>query len=191
MKEYSPIKVVINDGSDSKDTSEESLINFKQKQCSPCSVLDHNQNGIEANEVTRLLRRRRLTLMSILVIFLLAGAILTVSVVYDVRKRAEMSEATKDGWEEIVCTQDDMDCLKSLCPVGMEWNQADRICDILQGWRCCTLCIPGFKCFPEEESEDPDNKCCKKTGVVPSTYKQTCQDGFLWVEWKRVCVRKN
>ena len=32
MKEYSPIKVVINDG-DSRDTSEESLITIKQKQC--------------------------------------------------------------------------------------------------------------------------------------------------------------
>jgi len=184
MKEYSPIKVVINDG-DSRDTSEESLITIKQKQCLD---LDHNQN---INEASRLLRRRRLTMVSILVIFLLAGAILTVSVVYDVRKRAEIAEATKDGWEEIVCTQDDKECLNSLCPVGMKWNQDDRICDILQGWRCCTLCIHGFKCFPEAESEDPDNKCCKKTGVVPSTYKQTCNVGFLWVEWKKVCVRKN
>ena len=47
--------------------------------------------------------------------------------------RAEIAEATKDGWEEIVCTQDDKECLNSLCPVGMKWNQDDRICDILQG----------------------------------------------------------
>ena len=34
-------------------------------------------------------------------------------------------------------------------------------------------------------------KCLLGEGIVPSTYKQTCHENFVWVEWKKVCVRKN
>ena len=44
------------------------------------------------------------------------------------------------------------------------------------------------QCLPLDDSD----KCAdvKSAGVAPSTYKQYCRPGYLWVEWKKICLRK-
>ena len=51
-------------------------------------------------EVNRLLRRRRLIILLIVMVFLVAGAFLTASVVYDIKNRREMAAELED-WEEV------------------------------------------------------------------------------------------
>ena len=58
------------------------------------------------------------------------------------------------------------------------------------GYTCCTACTHEYKCF-QAGLVPPPVKCCHAEGVVPSTYKQVCREGFLWVQWKKKCLRKN
>ena len=51
-------------------------------------------------EVNRLLLRRRLIILLIVMVFLVAGAFLTASVVYDIKNRREMAAELED-WEEV------------------------------------------------------------------------------------------
>ena len=127
-----------------------------------------------------------MTILMIVLLFLLAGAILTASVVHDVTTRAGSS-----GWEEEQCansTQEECEALR--CPVtGWRLSEEDRMCSVLPGYSCCTTCTGHLQCFSQEQAANL--KCCFATGIVPSAYKNTCHKGFVWVAWKRLCVRKN
>ena len=43
----------------------------------------------------------------------------------------------------------------------------------------------------DEEALQCQKKDVKGFGVITSGYKATCGVGFIWVEWRQVCVRKN
>jgi len=172
-KDYAPVTVVIN-GETLNNGSQESILNMKT-----------SRNYAEQEEA-RLLRRRRLTILLITLVFILAGAVLTASVIHDVNNRRKMNP---EDFVEIECSKDDEDCISSLCPEGMVWNEEQRKCIIKKDYTCCTLCTHEYKCYPR--GQETRVKCCYTNGVVPAAYKQTCKDGFLWVHWKKVCVRKN
>ena len=46
--------------------------------------------------------------------------------------------------------------------------------------------------------QDRSGLCCRlpavsvlSEGVAPSAYKNTCRSGLVWVEWRRLCVRRS
>eukprot|EP00092_Neocalanus_flemingeri_P061443 GFUD01073863.1.p1 GENE.GFUD01073863.1~~GFUD01073863.1.p1 ORF type:complete len:170 (+),score=56.54 GFUD01073863.1:90-599(+) len=136
-------------------------------------------------EETRLARRRWITIVTIAAVFLVSAVILLISVVHDVqaRNRGDLE------WEEFSCQQNDLDCLALLCPDGMSWDMVAGKCKEVTGYTCCTACTQEYKCFTAEEAQIV--KCCYAEGVVPSAYKQVCRQGYLWVQWKKKCLRKN
>ena len=69
-------------------------------------------------------------------------------------------------------------------------NQSGQYdCAACPGHQCCTLSTHEYLCFPSAARHSV--KCLYANGVVPSAYKQNCKQGFLWVAWKRKCVRRN
>ena len=72
---------------------------------------------------------------------------------------------------------------------------------------CKVLCVAGYSCCPPQHhicDKSPYTQCyppglptqpaccmVAKVGVAPSAYKKMCQAGFIWVEWKRRCMRRN
>ena len=70
-------------------------------------------------EVKHLARRRFITVLSIVAVFLICGSILAISVVYDVRARA----GANLDWSEFSCPEDDATCQALLCPDGMGWQE--------------------------------------------------------------------
>ena len=134
-------------------------------------------------EEKRLARRRWMTLASIASLFLISGTILTLSVVHDVRSRAK-----EPGWEEFSCPAGDPSCLELLCPEGMVWDMVTSMCMSMSGYTCCTACTHQYQCF---NPAIHTTRCCHSEGVVPSAYKQVCREGFLWVQWKKKCLRKS
>ena len=139
---------------------------------------------VEAEE-RRLARRRRITVLSIVGVFLICGVILTMSVVYDVQARA----GGHMEWEEFSCPGNDESCLSLLCPDGMGWEVGRGECAELPGYTCCTTCTHEYTCYGPGEGEGV--RCCLAEGVVPSAFKQVCRPGYLWVQWKRKCLRRN
>ena len=124
-------------------------------------------------------------MVSIPALFLLSCGVLTTSVVLDVQARASGDLE----WEEFSCQENDADCLALLCPDGMGWDMVADKCRELPGYTCCTTCTLEYMCY---KAEDADGVvCCSVMSVVPSAYKQTCREGFIWVEWKQKCLRQN
>ena len=134
-------------------------------------------------EERRLARRRCITMVAIASLFVISTVILTLSVVHDVKARANDPE-----WEEFSCQQSDPDCLDLLCPEGMAWDMVAGKCKEMAGYTCCTACTHEYKCF--QAGDDPLVRCCHAEGVVPAAYKQVCREGYLWVQWKKKCLRK-
>ena len=71
--------------------------------------------------------------------------------------------------EELICAENDSECQSLLCPVSMEYNSVTGKCE-------------------ETNSDHPDS--IAMMGVV-GTVKEMCREGFVWVEWKSLCMRKN
>ena len=46
-----------------------------------------------------------------------------------------------------------------------------------------------YSCWREGEAQV--GACVLSAGVAPGTYKQLCRPGYLWVDWKRKCLRKD
>ena len=64
------------------------------------------------------------------------------------------------------------------------------------GYDCCFINYGAgtqlYKCWASDET--PEGRCVgpmKSAGVAPGTYKQLCRPGYLWVDWKRKCLRKD
>ena len=66
--------------------------------------------------------------------------------------------------EEIICSESDDHCLSLLCPVAMRFN-------------------------PETERCDTEVDIAM-AGVV-GNIKEMCREGFVWVQWKGKCLRRN
>ena len=146
---------------------------------------DDDDHVDREGEETRLARRRCITLISIAALFIISAGILIISVVHDVQARARGDLE----WEEFACQQNDLDCLALLCPEGMDWDMLAGKCKEMSGYTCCSACTQEYKCFRAEEAHLV--RCCYAEGVAPSAYKQVCRQGFLWVQWKKKCLRRN
>ena len=155
MRNDSPVSVLLND--EVLDTS---------RQVWHTSLSDNR-------EVERLQRRRRVTVIMIGLLFLLAGAILTGSVVHDLNNRA----VSLSSLEETPCANmTDSECLRVRCPVsGWRWSEGERRCETLPGYQCCTACTNQYLCFSPGE----DVKCCSGQAIAPSAYKSMCHRGTL------------
>ena len=68
------------------------------------------------------------------------------------------------------------------------------------GYTCCPpeqhICGESHhtQCYPQHQG--PHHACCvianvANLGVAPSAYKKMCQAGYIWVEWKKKCMRRN
>ena len=140
---------------------------------------DYCDDVEEEAEERRLARRRRITVLSIVGVFLICGVILTMTVVYDVQARA----GGHMEWEEFSCPGNDESCLSLLCPDRMEWEVGRGKGAQLPVYTCCTTCTHDYTCYGPGEGEGV--RCCHAEGVVLSSYKQVWRPGYLWVQWKR------
>ena len=95
-------------------------------------------------EEKRLAIKRCITMAAIASLFIISAVILTLSVVHDVKARANDPE-----WEEFSCQQSDPDCLDLLCPEGMAWDMVDGKCREMADFTCCTACTHEYKCFQQ------------------------------------------
>jgi hypothetical protein len=132
-----------------------------------------------------LARRRCIKLFCIPLVFIISFGFLTFSVVHDVQARARCDQHL----QKIVCQENDLDCLALICPVGMEWDEEAGRCQELIGYTCCPTCSQEYSCFKPEESSD--TKCCHLLGILPSSYKLVCREGWVWVEWQHRCLQVN
>ena len=147
---------------------------------------EDDEHHVDREKEEKQIRRRRwLKLVSIVIMFLVCGIILAMSVAHDLEARA----GDDLEWDEFTCPDNDDACAALLCPVGMVWEGEDGRCREMSGYSCCTTCTHEYLCY--EGGEAGGVKCCYGLGVVPAAYKQTCRQGYLWVQWKKKCLRKN
>ena len=71
--------------------------------------------------------KRRAVILSIVTIFSVTTIILVISVVH-----VEMNKHHV-GYQELVCQETDLECIKLMCPQGWGWVKEKEECDILQG----------------------------------------------------------
>ena len=111
-------------------------------------------------------------IFSIITIFTMTTIILVMSVVH-----VEMNKSNV-GYQELICQETDMDCFKLLCPQGWGWVKEKEQCAILDEHVFppdCSFSIPEVK----------------STGVVTSGYKEMCHSDYVWVNWRKKCLRRN
>ena len=134
----------------------------------------------------RIIIRKRAVILAIITIFSVTAIMLVTSVVIE--------EARQDiVYQEIVCQETDSLCVQSLCPQGWTWDKAREECKVMQGYSCCPpsqhVCGESLhtQCSPLGRAP----ACCDlhSLGLAPSAYKKMCQQGYIWVEWKRMCMR--
>ena len=71
--------------------------------------------------------RKRVVLLAIVTIFSVTAIIMGMSVVH-----AEMIKH-HEGYHELICQENDLDCFKLLCPQGWRWVKEKEQCSILEG----------------------------------------------------------
>ena len=139
--------------------------------------------------------RRRVVIISIGTIFTVTSIIMVMSMVH-----VEMNK-TDAGYHELICQETDLECVTLLCPQGWGWVREREQCAILDGYACCPtdkhLCGRSIstRCYNISETTSPDCSCntpeVRSAGVVTSTYKQVCRMDFIWVDWRKKCLRRN
>ena len=100
------------------------------------------------------------------------------------------SSSSLSGYEDVSCSSSDVRCLSLLCPDGARWSQDEQQCLVWTEFICCADVANIFKCFHPAEEETA--RCFKFAyeGVLYPGYKQFCREGWLWVPWKRKCLRR-
>jgi len=141
--------------------------------------------------------RRRAVIFSIVTIFSVTTMVLLISVLH------EELNFHNVGYEDVICQKGDAECFKLICPQGWWWVQEEEECKIMEGYECCKyaqhLCgqPTWVRCYNTTRMvEDiPDCSCTiphvDTAGVVTSGYKQICHQDFVWVEWRKRCIRRN
>ena len=96
------------------------------------------------------------------------------------------SSVTED-YEDISCESSDLSCLEMLCPQGTQYSAGIDQCLVQEDYSCCTGQGDIFSCGPTNTIT-----CVEVAyeGVLYPGYKQYCREGWLWVPWKRKCMRK-
>jgi hypothetical protein len=66
------------------------------------------------------------------------------------------------------------------------------------GFSCCHDSSNLIRCWDPREAADQQQQlagCVERkvdsAGIAPGVYKSLCSPGYLWVEWKKKCLRKN
>ena len=165
--------------------------------------MDNSEAGLDliANDDRKLAEqkikmRRRAVIFSIATIFSVTTIILVISVMHE-----EMNKHNV-GYQDLVCQEADVECFKLLCPQGWEWDREKEECSVMTGYECCPdhqhLCgQPVFvRCYNMTgQVVTPDCSCnipqVHTSGVVTSGYKQICHQDFIWVQWRKRCIRRN
>ena len=96
-----------------------------------------------------------------------------------------------DGYEDLSCASSDSSCIALLCPQGAQWSEEAAQCLVQQHFTCCADRNNIFKCF--SPAEEGTARACGNfayEGVLYPGYKQFCREGWLWVQWKRKCLRQ-
>ena len=75
----------------------------------------------------KILIRKRAVILSIVTIFSVTTIILVISVVHVEINKHHV------GYQELVCQETDLECIKLMCPQGWGWVKEKEECDILQG----------------------------------------------------------
>ena len=153
---------------------------------SESEILEDMNNYVDSEAEEKLLARRRcIKLVCIPLVFIISFGFLTFSVVHDVQARAKSYKHL----QKVDCQENDLDCLALICPVGMEWDDGAGRCQELRGYTCCPTCSQKYSCFMLGESSDA--RCCHLLGILPSSYKLVCREGWVWVEWQHRCLQVN
>jgi len=153
-------------------------------------------HAMERQELTNHIRKkRRVVLVLVASMFVVTSIIMIMSVIH-----VEMNKGAV-GYQELVCAENDEECLKLLCPVGFKLNRTTDQCNLIEGYECCEnghyVCDQGAytRCFPASKSNSSDCSCLVTnvvtTGVVMSGYKEQCHTNFIWVDWRKKCLRVN
>jgi len=156
----------------------------------PAAVCETDINLDVEAEGHKYRRRRRITIFAIVAIFLTAGAILVFTVVHDQQRLPEVRFVEEN------CTETDQECLAKRCPItGFNWRESEESdpgCKEVEGYENCPVQEGGsYYKYYYLSGEDPKRECLfiNQAGIVPSSYKQMCYPGYLWVEWKKKCLR--
>ena len=63
------------------------------------------------------------------------------------------------------------------------------------GFLCCHDSTDLIRCWDSQAAGQPPPTCVERqvdsAGIAPGVYKSLCSPGYLWVEWKKKCLRKN
>ncbi len=63
------------------------------------------------------------------------------------------------------------------------------------GFSCCHDSWDMIRCWDPLEGDQDQAACVERkvdsAGIAPGVYKSLCSPGYLWVEWKKKCLRKN
>ena len=139
---------------------------------------DFESEKIDIEQIERSLRRRRQIKLALICLgFILNLGLIQYSVLVDIKtqKSEYFNSSSKSfiSWfscsglsmlEEIICAENDDHCLSLLCPVSMRFNPDTQRCD--------------------------SELDIALAGVV-GNIKEMCREGFVWVQWKGQCLRRN
>jgi len=135
--------------------------------------------------------KRKKVYFIVAALFLVPMTFLILSVVHD------------QTWIKVDCEGTIDECTKQYCPNMFRWSHNDDSCHPIKGYECCD---PGnYVCsdskhvwcyFPSNVTLSDDGKVCcnipkidlNVNGIAPYAYKNTCRDGQIWVEWRRICI---
>ena len=106
--------------------------------------------------------------------------------------------------------------MKLMCPVGYILDREADQCELMEGNICSGTTITlsiylGYECCPEGhyvcdkgpyvrcyqvDNDDQDLCGCLVTnvlsaGIVMSGYKEQCHANFIWVDWRKKCLRRS
>ena len=142
-------------------------------------VIEYMFDCVDKDKEEKILARKRcITLVCIPLVFIISFGLLAASVVHDVQARGEHVPGG-DGEEP--------SDLSLLCPAGMSWSGESSKCEARPGYTCCPSCTQQYSCARQDTARA--ERCCHLLGILPSSYKLLCRQGWVWVEWRHVCVR--
>ena len=153
------------------DTIKEVANNITEEE-----ILIENINKHKKRERKKKARIVLLILLLMVLIFILCSGWL----IYN-----HTASSSLEGYEDVSCESSDHSCLELLCPQGSQYSETTDQCMVQQHYTCCTDRNNIFSCAPSQS-------CVQVTyeGVLYPGYKQYCREGWLWVPWKRKCLRQ-
>ena len=163
------------------DTEVVTLYNYDYDTTEDISDEEIITQNIQGHKEKERRRKERIVLI-ILMIMMIILILCCVWLIYN-----NNTSSVMEDYEEFSCESSDLSCLEMLCPQGAHYSGEIDQCLVQQGYTCCTGEGYIFSCAPTTTIT-----CVQVAyeGVLYPGYKQYCREGWLWVPWKRKCMRQ-